>query len=387
MSHELAFALINPYSLAKSRTGGILSRFMSRTGLELSAARMFGPGTELVREYAALIKADAGTDPAVRTLLASYIERAYAPDPKTGRRRRVLLLLFEGEDAVSKIRDVAGPVRSNMETGETIRDTYGDFILGENGETRYIEPAVLVGSTPANVKASLRLWAAHSETDGGVVDNAADTSFAVPAEKTLVLIKPDNFKFPSARPGNIIDLFSRSGLRIIGAKVHRMSVSEAERFYGPVRDILRTKLNDVVGNRAARALQAEFSLEIPPEIRQLLGEKLGPHFGDQQFYQILHFMTGQWAQKVEGADRDTPGFQRCLALVYTGVDAVNKIRSILGPTDPTKASVGSVRKEFGQDIMVNAAHASDSPENAKRELGIIRVDKDTLQPLVAKYYS
>jgi nucleoside diphosphate kinase len=66
---------------------------------------------------------------------------------------------------------------------------------------------------------------------------------------------------------------------------------------------------------------------------------------------------------------------------------VNKIRSILGPTDPTKASVGSVRKEFGQDIMVNAAHASDSPENAKRELGIIRVDKDTLQPLVAKYYS
>jgi nucleoside diphosphate kinase len=385
MSHELAFALINPYSIAKSRTGGIISRFMSRTGLELAAARMFGPSPELARQYADQVRTDESVEPSVRKILASYIERAYAPDPATGRRRRVLLLLFEGENAIEKIRDVAGPIRANMETGETIRDTYGDFILSETGETRYIEPAVLVGSTPEAVKNTLRLWAGRSESDGGLVENASDTSFSQPVEKTLVLIKPDNFKFPSARPGNIIDLFSRSGLRIIGAKVHRMSVAEAERFYGPVRDILRTKLNGMVGGRAARALQAEFNLEIPPDIQQLLGEKLGPHFGDQQFYQILHFMTGQWAQKVEGAERDAPGFQRCLALVYTGPDAVNKIRSILGPTDPTKAAVGSVRKEFGQDIMVNAAHASDSPENALRELGIIRVDKDTLQPLVDKY--
>ena len=43
MATELAFALINPYSIAKSRTGGIIGRFISRTGLELVAARMFGP--------------------------------------------------------------------------------------------------------------------------------------------------------------------------------------------------------------------------------------------------------------------------------------------------------------------------------------------------------
>ena len=69
-----------------------------------------------------------------------------------------------------------------------------------------------------------------------------DVAKDVEIQKTLVLIKPDNFRFPSARPGNIIDLFSGSGLRIVGAKVHRMSVAEAEDFYGPVRQILREKL-------------------------------------------------------------------------------------------------------------------------------------------------
>jgi len=42
MAKELAFALINPYTIAKSRTGGVIGRFMSRTGLDLVAARMFG---------------------------------------------------------------------------------------------------------------------------------------------------------------------------------------------------------------------------------------------------------------------------------------------------------------------------------------------------------
>ena len=44
MSSELAFVLINPYTIAKSRTGGVIGRFMSRTGLDLVAARMFAPG-------------------------------------------------------------------------------------------------------------------------------------------------------------------------------------------------------------------------------------------------------------------------------------------------------------------------------------------------------
>ena len=58
MAKELAFALINPYTIAKSRTGGVIGRFISRTGLELVAARMFGPSRELAERYAQLIRED-----------------------------------------------------------------------------------------------------------------------------------------------------------------------------------------------------------------------------------------------------------------------------------------------------------------------------------------
>ena len=65
-----------------------------------------------------------------------------------------------------------------------------------------------------------------------------------------MLIKPDNFRFPTGRPGNVIDFFSRTGLYIVGIKVHRMSVAEAMEFYGPVKEVLRTKLKDVVAAKA-----------------------------------------------------------------------------------------------------------------------------------------
>jgi len=45
-----------------------------------------------------------------------------------------------------------------------------------------------------------------------------------------------------------------------------------------------------------------------------------------------------------------------------------------------------VRREFGSDTMVNAAHASDSPQNAKREMEITRVEEDTIRPWIDKHY-
>jgi len=59
---------------------------------------------------------------------------------------------------------------------------------------------------------------------------------------------------------------------------------------------------------------------------------------------------------------------------------------VLGPTDPSKAPPGSIRREFGQTIMVNAAHASDSEENAKREIGIVRVAENTFKKVVEEFY-
>jgi nucleoside diphosphate kinase len=74
-----------------------------------------------------------------------------------------------------------------------------------------------------------------------------------------------------------------------------------------------------------------------------------------------------------------------MVLVYEGEKAVDKIREVLGPTDPTKAPAGTVRREFGSNVMVNTAHASDSPENAKREMGIIKIDSNGVHKIINSF--
>ena len=92
-SSQLAYVIITPYSLFKSRTGGVLSRLISRTGLELCALRMFAPGPELVKEYADnIISAHDPQDRKIQELLKEYILHNFSPDAKTGRRRRVLMM-------------------------------------------------------------------------------------------------------------------------------------------------------------------------------------------------------------------------------------------------------------------------------------------------------
>ena len=53
MATELSYVLLTPYTMRKSRTGGIVSRLISRTGLDLVAARVFTPSGELTEKFAA----------------------------------------------------------------------------------------------------------------------------------------------------------------------------------------------------------------------------------------------------------------------------------------------------------------------------------------------
>ena len=108
---------------------------------------------------------------------------------------------------------------------------------------------------------------------------------------------------------------------------------------------------------------------------------LAPLAAEHQFNRIVNFMTGHTSDAEAAGD---PG--KMVALVYEGVDAVAKIRNVLGATDPRKAAPGTIRRELGQDIMVNAAHASDTPENAKREMNIINIRENNLKPLVESFY-
>ncbi len=57
-----------------------------------------------------------------------------------------------------------------------------------------------------------------------------------------------------------------------------------------------------------------------------------------------------------------------IALALAGEDAIQKVRDLLGPTDSRKAEKGTIRGDHGVDMMVNVAHASDSPEAAGAEL-------------------
>jgi len=387
MSQQLAYVIITPYSLYKSRTGGILSRLISRSGVELVATRMFAPSAELVKEYSqAIVSANDPQDRRIQELIHQYILQNLNPEPKTGRRRRVMVLLFRGEDAVRKVRSVVGNLSPDRRVGETIRDTYGDIIQDDDGNIRYFEPAVLAAPTADEAQAKLKIWARYSDKDGGVLENVNVYPPGSTPERTLVIIKPDNFRFPTGRPGNVIDFFSRTGLFIIGIKVHRMSVAEAMEFYGPVRDVLRTKLKEVVAAKAKPIFEKEFGFKIIPEVEKQLGELLGPAFGDVQFGNIVRFMSGRAPSECPQAELNQPGSEKCITLVYEGISAVSKIRDVLGPTDPSKAPPGSIRREFGSSIMVNAAHASDSVENAKRELAIVKVGENNFRKVIEEFY-
>lgn len=387
MAKELAFTLINPYTIQKSRTGGVIARYLGRTGLSLAAARMFAPSAELVKEYASLIRSADRKVLKDRKLLADYIEREYSPDPVTGKPARVMLLLFEGEDAVRQIWKVTGKATSKWLSGiSTVRDTYGDYVLNSAGKVQYFEPAVLVSPTVDRAGKTLKLWAKYSSRCGGLIESAEDVPEGEDVQRTLLMLKPDNFRFPSLRPGNIIDILSSSGLRIVAAKKFSMTVAQAEEFYGPVKKSLQKVFEKQGANRAAAALSKEFGFDVSPKLFVDVCSQLGPQFAETEFENIVQYMTGYKPSECSDADKRKLGKNECLGLVYEGVEAIRKIRKILGATDPRKAKPGSVRYEFGTNVMINAAHASDSPENAEREMKIIDISKDTVRQLVQKYY-
>ena len=386
---QLAYVLVTPHTIRKSRTGPILSRLLSRSGLELVSARMFAPRKELVEAYAATAVSEDDPNPrhrATQEHIREYILHHLAPNAE-GQRARCLMLVLRGPDAVSRVMNTVGHIVHGRSSAETIRDTYGDYVTDEAGSVTYFEPAVLAAPTAKAVETGLKLWAQHSDTDGGLLEDVVPFPAGDPVEKTLVLIKPDNFRFPNARPGGVIDLFSRTGLSIIGFKVHHMSVAQAMEFYGPVLDVLQDKLRGPAGKQARLAVEGALGFKLSDDTETQLGELLGPLAGRNNWEELVAFMAGSRTDEVpDQAGREKPGTKMCIAIVYQGVDAVRKIREVLGPTDPSKAPTGSIRKEYGQTIMVNAAHASDAKENAAREMKIIRIEENNFRALIESAY-
>ncbi len=126
-------------------------------------------------------------------------------------------------------------------------------------------------------------------------------------EKTLVILKPDCMEKNLA--GTILERFAKSGLSLAACKMIQLNETILRDHY----DFLADK----------------------------------PFFPD-----ILKYM------------------QECpvLVLILTGKNSIAITRELLGPTDSSVAPKGTIRGDFGESKSRNIAHASDSPESAKKEI-------------------
>jgi len=86
------------------------------------------------------------------------------------------------------------------------------------------------------------------------------------------------------------------------------------------------------------------------------------------------------AEKFYAVHKERPFFPDLVKYMTSGTvcgihlrreDAVKRMRELVGATNPEDATAGTIRFRFGKSIQENAVHASDSPENADLELGII----------------
>ena len=390
MEQSLSYVLVTPYTVAKSRTGGVLSRLLSRTSLELIGVQMIAMDQHIAKEYATIIRTRSKHEGFnISQLLSSYIEQSMSPTG--GVPHRSLLLLFKGDNPTEQLAEVVGSFQKETTsvetvTGMSIRDTYADLIFSDENqvEVTYFEPAVITAQSKAEADSTLRLFASWLPSQSNIVVNRPPEYYKN-VERTLVIIKPDNWRYASSRPGMIIDMFSRSGLRIVGIKVLKMSVAQALQFYGPTKDGLKAKLAPIYGMQARELLEHEFNVQLEHSLQDVLTNTFGDMYSEEQFERIVEFMAGIKPSECKAEDLDKPGLVKCMVLIYEGVDAVHKIRTILGATDPNKALAGTIRREFGSNIRVNAAHASDSVENANREMSILKAGDNYCKELINTY--
>jgi nucleoside diphosphate kinase len=328
---------------------------------------MLRPSDEFVDEYIKRLK-KLGIESKLQKALVEYIDQNLRHENILGQPNRCLFLLFEGENAVDRIYEVVGMLTSETESEAirgTIRGTYSDYITTPDGKVRYFEPAVLVPTNINYAKNVLEVFAQLGFNDSGIYEECAE------GETTMVILKPDNFFKHSVRPGNMIDMFAKTGLRIVGARMIRMSAAQGEKFYGFMRDMFRRKHKNLIADKIREGIEGLFGFYITEEEYKAMAAIIAEKNAEYEFSQIVKYMTGVDPLTVSQEERDKPGKHQALALLYRGLSAVGKIRDRLGVTDPAKAAEGTIRSDFGQNILQNAAHASDSVQRAIYERKIV----------------
>jgi nucleoside diphosphate kinase len=371
MAEELTYAMTTPYSLLKSRTGGILARMLRRPELELEAVRLYAPSDAFLDEYCQTIE-EQPLEPRIRQLLLDYVRDNLRPHNRLGIVNRALVLLFRGPDAVNILRgDVVGSLTAGIK-GDTVRGTYGDFLSYPDGEIKYFEPAVLIAPDADTNAKHLDILARYAESDGGILEHVLTYPPGVTPQTTLVILKPEVWARHRSAPGHIIDIFSKTGLYVVGAKLLRFSIAQGEKLYEPLRTSFVERLKPGLRRQIEQALGRALDFPVSDTQYDRIADLLKEANAECEFYKIVAYMTGRDPRSARTAEeRQLPGEERSLALLYQGEDAVTKAREQLGATDPRVARPGTVRSDFGADLMRNGAHASDSPESAERERRVL----------------
>ena len=136
-------------------------------------------------------------------------------------------------------------------------------------------------------------------------------------ERTLLIIKPDGIQ--RGLIGTILNRLESKGLKLVGLKLIRLSESQAQELYRP-------------------------------------------HVGKPFYEPLIRYMTSG----------------PIVVSVWEGREAIRIVRKLIGATVYTDAEPGSIRGDFSMDTRHNLVHASDSPENAQRELAIVFDEGDLL---------
>lgn len=126
-------------------------------------------------------------------------------------------------------------------------------------------------------------------------------------QRTFTILKPDTVQ--AGNTGLVIDRIIKEGFRVRAAKLMHLTKAQAEGFYYVHKD--------------------------------------RPFFPD-----LVKFMT-------EGP---------VLVMVLEAENAIEKLRKLMGATDPAKADAGTIRKQFATNIERNAIHGSDGPDTAAFEI-------------------
>ncbi len=175
-------------------------------------------------------------------------------------------------------------------------------------------------------------------------------------ERTLVLLKPDAVQ--RALIGEILSRFERTGFKVIGLKMCYATKEIAGKHYADDDSWLTS-----VGEKAKKAAEAKGQkiTDSPKSIGQRIRQ------------QLIDFIT----------------MSPTVAVALEGHDVINKVRTIVGDTAPSRAAPGTIRGDLAFDSygladasgrpIQNLIHASDSTDSSKREISIW-FKKDELHP-------